>query len=183
MGFIERIAEAIKPASAPEQAEPETKEAAAGIQTDPTAGTENGEGAPDEAAPAEEKTYSQDEIESIIEERKKAWEAERMNALSKDSQIEELKAELLRRDLKEKVTARLEEARLPLGVAEFVQYTDEAGTMANLEKVITTVSQLVQDGVMMRLKGKTPEGLGKATTTENQLSDPFAKAFLDAMKN
>lgn len=97
MGFIERIAEAIKPA--PEQAEPETKEAAAGIQTEQTAGTENGEreGVPDGAAPAEEKTYSQDEIESIIEERKKAWEAERMNALSKDSQIEELKAELLRR--------------------------------------------------------------------------------------
>lgn len=55
--------------------------------------------------------------------------------------------------------------------------------MANLEKVITTVNQLVQDGVMMRLRGKTPGGLGGAATTENQMSDPFAKAFLDAMKN
>ena len=54
--------------------------------------------------------------------------------------------------------------------------------MASLEKVITTVNQLVQEGVMMRLRGKTPEGLGKAAINENQLSDPFAKAFIDAMK-
>lgn len=182
MGLIERISEAMKPV--PGQAEPETKKTDAEIQTEQTTATETGDGAdaPDEAIPSEEKTYSQEEIEAIIDERKKTWETERMNALSKDSQIEELRAELLRRDLKEKVTARLEEARLPLSVAEFVQYTDEAGTMANLEKVITTVNQLVQDGVMMRLRGKTPEGLGRASHGGKETTDPFAKAFLDAMK-
>lgn len=103
-----------------------------------------------------------------------------MNALSKDGQIEKLKAELLKRDLKEKVTVRLEEAKLPLGVADFVQYTDEAGTMASLEKVITTVNQLVQDGVKMRLRGKTPEGLGNAADTS--MMPEFARTFIDAMK-
>ena len=76
-----------------------------------------------------EKTYSQEEMEAIIEERKKEWETEQMNALSKDGQIEKLKAELLKRDLREKVIAKVEEAKLPLGVAatdtyvapEFVQ--------------------------------------------------------------
>lgn len=184
MGFIERIVEAMKPTSEPGQAETEIKKTDAEIQTEQTTSTETGDGAdvPDEAAHSEEKTYSQEEIEAIIEERKKEWETEQMNALSKDGQIEKLKAELLKKDLKEKVTARLEEAKLPLGVAEFVQYTDEAGTMENLEKVIITVNQLVQEGVMMRLRGKTPEGLGRANNGAKETTDPFAKAFLDAMK-
>lgn len=203
MGFIERITEIMKPTSAQEQAEPDairTEQTGANasrteqngtnnqdnaIQTEQNAGleTKEADAAADEEAASEEKTYSPDEIEAIIAERKKEWEADRLHSLSKDSQIEELKAELLRRDLREKVNARLEEARLPLGVAEFVQYTDEAGTMEHLEKVITTVNQLVQDGVMMRLRGKTPGGLGRASENENQTSDPFAKAFLNAMKN
>lgn len=203
MGFIERITEIMKPASEPEQAEPDTIQAEqtgvnAGrteqtgtnnqdnaIQTEQNAGLETKEAdtAADEATASEEKTYSPDEIEAIIAERKKEWEADRLHSLSKDSQIEELKAELLRRDLKEKVNARLEEADLPLGVAEFVRYTDEAGTMEHLEKVITTVNQLVQDGVRMRLRGKTPEGLGAAANVLNKASDPFARTFLNAMKN
>ena len=182
MGFIERIVEAMKPTPEPGQTEPETKKTDSEIQPEQTTTTETGDGAdaPDESAPTEEKTYSQEEIEAIIEERKKEWETEQMNALSKDGQIEKLKAELLKRDLKEKVTARLEEAKLPLGVADFVQYTDEAGTMASLEKVITTVNQLVQDGVMMRLRGKTPEGLGASADTS--VMPEFARTFIDAMK-
>lgn len=185
MGFIERITEAMKPTPVPEQAEPETKKEDTEIQAEQDTGTEDGAEADalDEAAPSEKKTYSQDEIEAIIEERKKEWENEQMNALSKDEQIQKLRAELLKRDLKEKVTIRLEEAKLPLGVSELVQYTDEAETMANLEKVINTVNQLVQDGIMLRLRGKTPEGLGAAAINgRSELSDPFAKAFVDAMK-
>lgn len=182
MGFIERIVEAMKPTPEPGKADPETKKTDAEIQTEQTTATETGDGAdaPDEATPSEEKTYSQEEIEAIIEERKKEWETEQMNALSKDGQIEKLKAELLRRDLKEKVVAKVEEAKLPLGVADFVQYTDEAGTMASLEKVIT-VNQLVQEGVMMRLKGKTPEGLGASADTS--VMPEFARTFIDAMKD
>lgn len=183
MGFIERIVEAMKPTPEPGQTEPETKKADAEIQPEKTTATETGDGAdaPDEATPSEEKTYSQEEIEAIIEERKKEWETEQMNALSKDGQIEKLKAELLRRDLREKVVAKVEEAKLPLGVADFVQYTDEAGTMASLEKVITTVNQLVQEGVMIRLKGKTPEGLGASADTST--TPEFVRSFIDAMKD
>ncbi len=193
MGFIERITEIMKPTSAPEQAETETIQAEQAetdnadnaIQTEQDAEleTKEADAAADEAAASEEKTYSPEEIEAIIAERKKEWEADRLHSLSKDSQIEELKAELLRRDLREKVNARLEEEDLPLGVAEFVQYTDEAGTMEHLEKVVTTMNQLVQDGVRMRLRGKTPEGLGAAANVLNKASDPFARTFLNAMKN
>lgn len=184
MGFIEKIVEAMKPTPEPGQTEPETTKADAKIQTEQTTVTETGNEAdtPDEATPSEEKTYSQEEMETIIEERKKEWETEQMNALSKDGQIEKLKAELLRRDLKEKVVAKVEEAKLPLGVADFVQYTDEAGTMESLEKVITTVNQLVQEGVMMRLKGKTPEGLG-AAATNTYIAPEFVQSFLNEMKD
>lgn len=182
MGFIERIAEAMRP-TPPAQEETEAIKTDDVNRKEQLTGTETEEGteAADEATPSEEKTYSQTDIETIIEERKKEWENEQMTALSKDGQIEKLKAELLRRDLKEKVNSRLEEAGLPLGVAEFVQYTDEAGTMEHLEKVISTVNSLVQEGVKKRLRGKTPEGLGAAAILENNISNPFAKAFLDAM--
>lgn len=175
MGFIERIAEAMKPT--PTQAEAETTKTDDVNQTEQIAGTD----ASDEATPSEEKTYSQTEIETIIEERKKEWETEQMTALSKDGQIEKLKAELLRMDLRKKVTSRLEEAKLPLGVAELVQYTDEAGTMEHLEKVIETVNSLVQEGVMMRLRGRTPEGLGNAADTT--VTPAFVRSFIDAMKD
>lgn len=183
MGFIEKIVEAMKPTPDPGKAEPETTKADTDIQTEQITGSETWDGAndPDEAKPSEEKTYSQEEIETIIEERKKEWETEQMNTLSKDGQIEKLKAELLRRDLREKVVAKVEEAKLPLGVADFVQYTDEAGTMESLEKVITTVNQLVQEGVMMRLRGKTPEGLGAAADTS--VAPEFVRSFLEAMKD
>lgn len=183
MGFIERIVEAMKPTPEPGQTAPEINKTDVENQTEQAAETDTGNGVdnPNEATPSEEKTYSQEEIEAIIEERKKEWETEQMNALSKDAQIEKLKAELLKMDLMKKVNARLEEAKLPLGVADFVQYTDEAGTMASLGKVITTVNQLVQDGVMMRLRGKTPEGLGMSA--DSSATPEFVRTFVDAMKN
>lgn len=185
MGFIERIVEAMKPATVPEQVKSgaeKTDDKIQGPQTDEM-NTDDKADLPAPAEEAKEKTYSQDEMNAIIEERKKEWETEQIASLSKDGQIEKLKAELLKRDLREKVISRLGEANLPIGVAEFVQYTDEAETMDNLEKVITTVNQLVQEGITLRLRGKTPEGLGMAAQRENKVSDPFAKAFLDAMKN
>lgn len=181
MGFIERIAEVMKPV--PTQAEPENsaknESTEAITQPDQAASTDAGA---DKTASSEPKTYSEEEIEALIEERKKTWNIEHMNTLSKDSQIEELKAELLKRDLKDKVFSRIEEARLPIGIADFVQYTDETGTMKSVEHVITRINELVQQGITERLRGKTPAGLGRAAQAENSIGDPFAKAFADAMK-
>lgn len=186
MGFIERMVEAMKPAAAQAtqaQLQATDKETATQSSTEPKqAGrTESPEEtAADQDEAPEGKSYSEGDIEAIIAERKKTWEIERMSSLSKDSQIEELKAEIQKRDLKEKIVSKLEEAKLPLGVADLVQYSDEAGTMENLEKVITTINQLVQDGITMRLRGRTPEGLGNAANAS--MTDPFAKAFTDAMQ-
>lgn len=183
MGFIDKIMDTMKaPATETQNTDAEqnqiTDTATEEVKPEPETITDGVVEDGTEPVTEEKKSYSQEELDKILEDKKRSWETEQMNTLSKDGQIETLKAELLRRDLKDKVTARLDEEKLPLGVADFVQYTNEEETMKSLEQVITTVNQLVQDGITMRLKGRTPEGLGHAA---NNTLDAFSKSFLDAM--
>ena len=157
----------------------------------------------DEAAQVETqepKTYTQEELDSLLADKKKEWQAEqeakeqerllslpeterlKQEQLSKDAKIASLEAELSRRDLQAKVIAKLDERRLPVSIAELVQYGDRESTMESLDKLMDVFEAAVQDGVMLRLRGKTPEGLGGAATHTGLLSDPFAKAFSDAFK-
>lgn len=163
------------------------------------------QGAPaaDEAAQETEqgpKTYTPEELKSLLTEKKKEWKAEqeaqeqerlrslpeaerlKQEQLSKDAKIASLEAELSRRDLQAEVIAKLDERRLPVSIADLVQYGDRDSTMESLDKLMEVFEAAVQDGVMLRLRGKTPEGLGRAATHTGQLSDPFAKAFSDAFK-
>ena len=139
------------------------------------------------------KTYTPEELESLLAEKKKEWQAEQeaqeqerlrslQEQLSKDAKIASLEAELSRRDLQTEVIAKLDERRLPVSIADLVQYGDRDSTMESLDKLMDVFEAAVQDGVMLRLRGKTPEGLGLAATSLNMLSDPFAKAFSDAFK-
>ncbi len=158
--------------------------------------------AADEAAQAaqEPKTYTPEDLENLLAAKKKEWEAEReaqeqerlrslpeaerlkQEQISKDAKIASLEAEISRRDLQSEVIAKLDERRLPVSIAELVQYRDRDSTMESLEKLMGVFEAAVQEGVMLRLRGKTPEGLGRAATSTGMLSDPFAKAFSDAFK-
>ena len=183
MGFIERIMEAMKPAPSVEQEiDTENQSDNKEIEVSEEQLQEESDAMKKDAF-SEQKSYSQEELDALIKEQKKIWENERMNTLSKDSQIEELKAELMRRDLKEKINLRLEEEKLPLAVGEFVQYTDEVGTMESLEKVVTLMKQLVQEGIQMRLRGKTPIGLGYAANVDEFGRSVFSNEFRKAMKD
>lgn len=155
--------------------------------------------AADEAA-QEPKTYTPEELESLLAEKKKEWQAEqeaqeqerlrslpeaerlKQEQLSKDAKIASLEAELSRRDLQAEVIAKLDERRLPVSIADLVQYGDRDSTMESLDKLMDVFEAAVQAGVMLRLRGKTPEGLGRAATSLNMMSDPFAKAFSDALR-
>ena len=105
-------------------------------------GTNQGEG-----ASSEEKTYSQDELNSILGEKRKEWEEERLANLSKDEQISQLKKELFKANMKDQINNRLTEEGIPVKAAELIQYTDEAGTLKSLEMVISTIKELVSDGI------------------------------------
>ena len=172
-------------------------------QGDASAAPPQGVPAADEDAQEAEqgsKTYTPEELESLLAEKKKEWQAEqeaqeqerlrslpeaerlKQEQLSKDAKIASLEAELSRRDLQTEVIAKLDERRLPVSIADLVQYGDRDSTMESLDKLMDVFEAAVQDGVMLRLRGKTPEGLGLAATSLNMLSDPFAKAFSDAFK-
>ena len=159
--------------------------------------------AADEAAQEaaqEPKTYTPEELESLLAEKKKEWQAEqeaqeqerlrslpeaerlKQEQLSKDAKIASLEAELSRRDLQAEVIAKLDERRLPVSIADLVQYGDRDSTMESLDKLMDVFEAAVQAGVMLRLRGKTPEGLGRAATSLNMMSDQFAKAFSDALR-
>ena len=120
----------------------EVKEKAEKIQ-DLDDGTDQGEG-----ASSEEKTYSRDELNDILNEKRKEW-----------------KKELFKANMKDQINNRLTEEGIPVKAAELIQYTDEAGTLKSLETVISTIKELVSDGITERLRGKTPEGLGKSAST------------------
>ena len=154
----------------------------------------------EQEAAQQPKTYTPEELETILAEKKREWQEEqeaqeqerlrslpeaerlRQEQLSKDAKIASLEAELSRRDLQAEVIAKLDERRLPVSIADLVQYGDRNSTMESLEKLMDVFETVVQDGVMLRLRGKTPEGLGYAAKHTRQSSDPFAKAFSDAFK-
>lgn len=158
------------------------------------------EGAVETEQPQEPKTYTPEELESILADKKKEWQDEqeareqerlsklpelerlKQEQLSSSDKIASLKAELARRDLQAEVIAKLDERRLPVSIADLVRYGDRDSTMESLDKLMGVFDTAVQEGVMLRLRGKTPEGLGRAAMHENSLTDPFARAFSDALK-
>lgn len=186
MGFIERMLGVRD--EAPAETEPETAELQPDTQQDGTEGAE-----------AQPQSYTQDELDFLISEKKKEWleevraeeqarinqlpeeERQKREEISKDDEISRLKAEIAKRDMQEKVLAALEEKQLPVGIAKLVQYGDEESTMKSLDAVIDVFSSAVQEGVRQRLRGRTPEGLGAASVL-NSTKDPFAQAFTKALK-
>ena len=177
-------------------------DASAVAAPEPAAQPQDAHAADEAAQEAEQgpKTYTPEELESLLAEKKKEWQAEqeaqeqerlrslpeterlKQEQLSKDAKIASLEAELSKRDLQAEVIAKLDERRLPVSIADLVQYGDRDSTMESLDKLMDVFEAAVQDGVMLRLRGKTPEGLSRAATSLNMLSDPFAKAFSDAFK-
>lgn len=195
MDFIEKVVSLMGGKSAQtDTSATDTPERAAQYQDAPAA-----DEAAQEAAQGP-KTYTQEELDALLAEKKKEWQAEqeaqeqerlrnlpeaerlKQEQLSKDAKIASLEAELSRRDLQAEVIAKLDERRLPVSIADLVRYGDRDSTMESLDKLMGVLETAVQEGVMLRLRGKTPEGLGRAATTLNMPSDPFAKAFSDAFR-
>ena len=196
MGFIEKVVSLMN--GSPEQetgSVPAAPEEAAQVQASP-------QDAPADAAQEavqQLKTYTQEELETLLADKKKEWqeereaeeqerirnlpEAERLKReqISKDDKIAQLEAELNRRDLQAEIIAKLDERRLPVSIAELVQYGDRESTMQSLDKLMGVFENAVQEGVMLRLRGKTPEGSYRVVGYETG-SDIFARTFADAFK-
>lgn len=143
---------------------------------------------------------TQEALEQLLEAKKQEWQEEqaaqeqerlrllpeeerqRQERLSKDKELADLKAELARRDMQAMVVAELEKQKLPASIAELVRYSDKESTMKSLDKLTGVIQELVLEEVNLRLRGKTPEGLGKAANCENAVQDAFSKAFTQAFQ-
>ena len=138
-----------------------------------------------------EKMFTQSDIDAAVEAAQQKWkddaaEAERVKNLSpeetaaeeekkKDTEIETLRAQLLQKELKESAVKSLEKEGFPVGLAEMLNYSSKENMESGLKQTQEIFKESLSAAVKERLKGKTPEGLGNATSAENLLRDQIAK--------
>lgn len=138
-----------------------------------------------------EKVFAQADLDAAIEAAKKQWEneaaeAERVKKLSpeqkaaeeqqkKDSEIASLKSQLLQKELREEAVRMLEEDGFPAGLADVLDYSSKERMEETLKNTAAVFKESLASAIQTRLKGKTPEGLGGAASSENLLRDQIAR--------
>ncbi len=139
----------------------------------------------------EEKAFTQADMDAAIEAAKKRWvdeaaEAERVKKLTpeqkaaeeqqkKDDEIQSLRSQLLQKELRENATKALETEGFPVGLADVIDYSSKERMEETLKKTTQVFKDSLAVAIQTRLKGKTPEGLGGAASSENLLRDQIAK--------
>lgn len=152
---------------------------------------QDGDPAPGTKQEPEGKTYTEADLQAKMEAAKAAWAAEqeeqaRLAKLSPEERakaeadadrqkVAELEAKLLQRDLKDTALAKLEKDGFPVSLVELLNYTDQASMEKSLERTQEVFKAALEAAVKERLRGKTPEGLGGAATSENAMKDQIAK--------
>lgn len=142
-------------------------------------------------AAAEEKSFTQADVDVAIEAAKQQWleeaaEAERVGKLTpeekakeeqekKDSEIASLRSQLLQKELRENATKALEADGFPVGLADVLDYSSRERMEATLDSTTKVFKDSLAAAIQSRLKGRTPEGLGGAASAENLLRDQIAK--------
>lgn len=79
------------------------------------------------------------------------------------------------KELKESAVKSLEKEGFPVGLAEMLNYSSKENMESSLKQTQEIFKESLSAAVKERLKGKTPEGLGNATSAENLLRDQIAK--------
>lgn len=119
---------------------------------------------------------AQDELLAQQEEEKRKAKLTPEEKAQMKAQNEELTGKLKRMELEQKAAKALAEKKLPAGLSEFLDYSDEAKMTASLEKLGKMYQADLEAGISERLKGSTPKGLGSAgNLTDNLVSSEIAK--------
>lgn len=155
----------------------------------------NDAGATDQGDPAKQaapagKTYTEQELNGVLEAKRQEWQAEleRQQQLSqmtpeqraaqeqadKDSKISTLEAQLLQRDLKETAVGALENDGFPVSLAGLLDYSSKESMEKGLAVLTDTFKTCLTEAVNQKLRGKTPAGLGGAASQENALASQIA---------
>ena len=156
----------------------EIKEQETTVET--TAAAEETTAVKEQATPTA-KTFTQDELNAIIDKRlererkdaqaridKAVTEAQKLAKMSADERAEherqelqkklsEREAEITKRELRAEAKSQLSDKGLPVELAEVLPYTDADTTNAALAAVEKVFRQAVEKGVNERLKGNPPK--------------------------
>lgn len=92
----------------------------------------------------------------------------------KDAKLAKLEHDLLVRDCKDAAIKTLDAARLPVALADVLDYTTEETAKTSLAIIQKVFAECLEQGIKDRLKGKTPEGLN-STATINSFEDAQAR--------
>ncbi len=153
-------------------------------------GAGTGDGEADKKAGEGSAAFTQADVDAAVEAARQKWqeeaaEAERIRKLSpeerakeeqrkKDDRIERLEKRLQEKELQEKAVKALEKDGFPAGLAQALDYSSEEAMEKSYANLLTVFKNSLESAVQTRLRGKTPEGLGSAST-QNLLKDQIAK--------
>lgn len=204
MSFIEKMLGIRNDAAKPETEPTATEE----NPTVPEAGFEAEQAGP-AADPARQddpqpKTFTPEELEHFIEEKRREWEAEqkaveqdRINRLPEEERLKQeklsaqdelakLKEEIGKLKVRDKLIDYLNKHGYPIGLEKILPYTsDEEAAMKGMEMLIETFDESVYAAVRERLRGKTPAGLGRNHNTSEAIRNQIASrsdAFANALR-
>ncbi len=99
----------------------------------------------------------------------------------KEDKIKDLESKLLKKELKDKALSALSDDGYPVKLAEIITYDSEEGMTKSLEMVKEVFKESLAQAINEKLKGKTPEGLGRAGVSENAIRDEISKAVRGGM--
>lgn len=95
---------------------------------------------------------------------------------AKDKQIADLQHELMVRNCKDKAVQALDEKKLPVGLADILNYESEESAQTSLDAIVKVFGECLENAVKERLKGRTPTGLN-ANNDINSFADEQAKIY------
>lgn len=148
-----------------------------------------GDGGADSAAG--EKSFTQAELDAAIEAARNKWmneaaEAERIKKLSpeekaaeeqkrKDTEISNLRNQLLQKELKESAIAALEKDGFPAELAGVLDYSSKERMEETLKHTTEVFKESLATAIQTRLKGKTPEGIRGAASSTNLIREQIGR--------
>lgn len=119
----------------------------------------------------QEGALSKEDMDAAIEKAKAdAIEEYKKAEAEKDKKIQALEHEIMVNNSKNDAIKKLDEAGLPVKLADIINYSTKETAEASLDHIIKTYSECLENGIKEKLKGKTPEGL-HSNATINDMQD------------
>lgn len=141
------------------EAEPTAEEPKEDVTQEGTLSKEDMDAAIEKAKADAIEEYKKAEAEK---ERKASLTPEELKAeedAEKDKKIQALEHEIMVNNSKNDAIKKLDEAGLPVKLADIINYSTKETAEASLDHIIKTYSECLENGIKEKLKGKTPEGL------------------------